>query len=141
DVNHDDLGTVSPNAPQQLFSQLPGTLGIDHPDYRQNEQAFADLEYGRGEFPDGFLLLANDALALLDKAHGYRVRNTVRRRLIRVEDAVEQLEVRLVFREERTREHIPQEQHNTHDLIGLHPPRDDAFREIAGIGLQRLDGA
>ena len=89
DVNYDDLGAVGPNAPQQLFGQLPGTLGIDHTDDRQDEQALADLEHGRGEFPDGFLLLANDALALLDKAHGHRVRNAVRRRLIRVEDAVE----------------------------------------------------
>src|SRR6185295_5493717 len=141
DVDHHDLGTVGSNASQQLFGQLPGTLGIDHTDDRQDEKAFADLEYRRGEFPDRFLLLANDALALLDKAHGHRIRNTVRRRFVRVEDAVQQLEVRLVFREERTGEHIAQEQYDPHDLIGFHPSRDDAFRQITGVGLQRLDGA
>ena len=85
-------------------------------------------------------MTANDALALLDKAHRHRIRNTVRRRLIGVEDAVEQLEVRLILREERAREHIAQEQHDTHDLVRFHPSRDDAFREITGVCLQRLDG-
>ena len=47
----------------------------------------------------------------------------------------------MVFREERAREHVAQEQHATQDLIGFHPSRNNAFREITGVCLQRLDGA
>ena len=87
----------------------------------------------------GLLLLANDALSLLHETDGYGVGDPVRRRLVSVQDPVEQFEVRSIFGEERAREYVAQQQHNAHHLVGLYPARDDAPGEVARVGLQCLE--
>src|SRR5205823_6107816 len=70
---------------------------------------------------DRLLLLADDALSLLHETDGYGVGDPVCRRLVSVQDPVEQLEVRSIPGEERAREHVAQQQHDAHDLVGLDP--------------------
>ena len=72
---------------------------------------------GRGQLADRLLLLADDALALLDEADGHRVGDAVGRRLVGVEHPVQQLEVGLVLLEQRAGEHVAQQQHDADDLV------------------------
>ena len=87
------------------------------------------------------LLLADHPLALLDEAHADRHGDAVRRRLVRVEDPVEELRVLLVADEQRAREDVAQEQHDAEHLVGVHAARDDPLGEVARVGLERLDAA
>ena len=87
------------------------------------------------------LLLVDDPLALLDEAHPDRHRDPVGRRLVRVEDAIEELEVLLVLGEQRTRQHVAQEEHDPEHLVRLDAAGDDPLRELAGVGLEVLDAA
>src|SRR4051795_4834292 len=64
---------VGADAPQQLLGELAGPLAVQHADDRQDEQPLAHLEDRRGELADGLLLLAYDALALLDEVHAHGV--------------------------------------------------------------------
>src|SRR3989454_9941789 len=92
DVDHDHLRAVRADGAEQLLGQLPRALRVDDADDRENQEPLAYLEHRGGQLPDGLLLLADDALALLHEADGYRIRDAVRRRLIRVENATQLLE-------------------------------------------------
>src|SRR5216117_2386942 len=59
--------------------------------------------------------------------------------LIGVLDAIELREVCPILGEQRARELVAQQQHDPHDLVRFHPPRNDALGQIAGISFQRLD--
>ena len=48
-------------------------------------------------------------------------------------------EVALVLREQRPRQHVPQQEHDPEHLVGLDPTGDDPLRELAGVRLQVLD--
>jgi len=85
------------------------------------------------------LLLANDALALLYEADGHGVGYAIGGRLIRIQDAIEHREITLILCEQGTRQYVAQQQHDSHDLVGLHAPRDDSLGKIARIGLQGLE--
>ena len=139
DVDDDHLGAVGADRPQQLLGDLAGALAVQHADDRQDQQLFAHLQHGRGQLADGLLLLADDALALLHEADGHGVGDAVGRRLVGVEHPVQQVEVGLVLLEQRPGEHVAQQQHDAEHLVGLHAPGDDAFRQVARVGLQRLD--
>ena len=139
DVYHHHPRPVRAYSAQQLLSELAGALRVDDADDRQDQQALAHLQHWRGQLADCLLLLADDPLALLDEAHRHRVGNTVRRRLVGVQDAVEQLEIALVLGEQRSRQHVAEQQHDPHHLVGLDPPRDDALGEVARIRMQRLE--
>src|SRR5947209_9720402 len=134
DVQHDDLGAVGPDAAEQLLGQLPRALGIDDADDGDDEQALANLEDRGRQLTDRFLLLAADALALLDETAGDRDRDAVGRRLVRVEHAIELVEVFVILREERAREHVAKQEHDPDDLVRLDASRNDAFREVARVG-------
>ena len=88
---------------EQLLGQLARALRIDDADDRQDEQALADLEHRRRQLADRLLLLADDALALLHEADGHGGRDAVGGRLVRVQDAVQLVEVLVVGREQRAR--------------------------------------
>src|SRR6266849_591021 len=104
-VDHDDLGAVGADRAQQLFGQLPGALRVDDADDRQNQQPLADLQHGRRQLPDRFLLLADDALALFDESDGHGVRDAVRRGLVAVENTVQFFDIVLVLGEQRAGEY------------------------------------
>src|SRR5437660_1808336 len=65
DVDHDYLGAVGPDGPQQLLGELARALRIDDADDRQDQEPLAHLQHRRRQLPDRFLLLPDDALALL----------------------------------------------------------------------------
>ena len=88
--------------------------------------------------PDRLLLLANDALALLDEADGHGDRDAVGGGLVGVEHAVQHAHVAVVLGEQRPREHVAEQEHDPHDLVRLDAPGNDALGEIAGIGLERF---
>ena len=90
---------------------------------------------------DRFLLLADDALALLDEADGHGDRDAVGGGLVGVEDAVQQPHVAVVLGEQRPREHVAQQEHDAHDLVRLDAAGNDALGEVARIGLERLHRA
>ena len=90
----------------------------------QNQQPLADAQHRRGQLADRFLLLADDALALLHEADGHGVGDAVGGRLVGVEHHVQQIEVALVFLEQRSGEHVAQQQHDADDFL-----RFDAARE------------
>src|SRR5438552_1977837 len=139
DVDHDHLRAVGADRPQQLLGQLTGTLRIDDPDDRQNEEPLAHLQHRRRQLADRLLLLPDDALALLHETHGHRVGDPVRRGLVGVENAVQFVEVFVVLAEQRAGEHVAQQQHDADDFVRLDPPRDDALGKVARVRLQRLE--
>ena len=116
------------------------TLRINHPDDRQDQQPLADLQDRGREFTYGLLLLADDSFTFLDKADRHRVGDTVGGRLIGVKDSVELRQVFLILGEQRAGQHVPQEQHDADDLMSFHPPWNNTFGQVAGIGLQGLEG-
>ena len=63
-------------------------------------QALSDLKDRRRQLADGFLLLTNDALPLLDEPDAHRDRNAIGGRLVGVQNLVELGEV-LVVRSEQ----------------------------------------
>ena len=141
DVDHDHAGAVGADAAQQLLGELAGALAVEHADDREDQQPLADLQDRRGELADRLLLLADDALALLDEVHAHGVGDAVGGGLVGVEHLVEHLEVRLVLLEQRAREHVAQQQHDAEHLVGLDAARDDALGQVARVVLQGLDGA
>src|SRR5215217_1217216 len=94
-----------------------------------------------GAFADRRLLLADHALTLLDEADADDHRDPVRRRLIDVEHAAEELRVALVADEQRACQHVAQEEHGAEHLVGLHAARDDPLGEVARVRAQRLDAS
>jgi hypothetical protein len=138
DVDHHDLRAVGPNRAQQLLGELARALGVDHADDRQDQQALAHLQHRRRQLADGFLLLADDALALLHEPHRHRRRDPVGRRLVGIEHPVQESEVGLVLLEQRAGQHVAQQEHDPDDLGGVDAPRDDPFRQAAGVGLECL---
>ena len=52
-------------------------LRVNQADNRQDQQPLTHLQYRRRQLANSFLLLADDTLALLDKAGRYRVGNPV----------------------------------------------------------------
>ena len=60
DVDDDDFGAVGADAAQELVGELLGAWAVEDADDGEDQQSFADLEYGGGEFADGVLLLADD---------------------------------------------------------------------------------
>src|ERR1700674_817745 len=100
DVDDDDLGAVGANGPPELFGQLPRALRIDDADDRQDEQPLAHLQHRRRQLADRFLLLADDALALLHETDRHGIGDAVGRGLIGVQDAVELFKVGLVLGEQ-----------------------------------------
>src|SRR5215471_562583 len=138
DVDDHHLSAVGSDALQELLCELARSLWIDHADNRQDEQSLTDLQHRRRQNTNGLLLLTDDALALLDESYSHSVGNAVRGGFVRIEDPVQQSEVGLVLREQRTREHVAEEQHDPNDFIGLYSSRDDAFGQVAGVCLQRL---
>ena len=119
DVDHHDRGAVVPDRPQELLGELAGALGVEHADDRQDEQALAQLEDRRGQLPHGLLLVVDDPLALLDEAHPDRHRDSVGGGLVLVQDAIQELEIVLVLREQRARQHVSQEEHDPEHLMRL----------------------
>src|SRR5690242_5935721 len=97
DINNDDLCTIRANATEQLFGQLASALRVDDADNRENQKPLTNLQDRRREFADGFLLLTNDALALLNETDRHGVSDAVCRRLVRVQDAIQLLEIGLVL--------------------------------------------
>jgi hypothetical protein len=93
DVDDDDFGAVGADAAQELVGELLGAWAVEDADDGEDEESFADLEYGGGQFADGVLLLADDAFALFDEADGDGVGDAVGGGFVGVEDAVEQVEV------------------------------------------------
>ena len=89
----------------------------------------------------GLLLVVDDPLPLLDEAHPDGHSDSVRRGLVCVQDAIQELAIVLIFREQGAREHVSQEQHDPEDLVGLDASRDDPLRQLAGVRLQGLDAA
>jgi hypothetical protein len=126
---------------QELLGELAGALAVEHADDREDQQPLADLEDRGRELADRLLLLADDALALADEVAGHDVGDAVGRRLVGVEHAVEEREVRLVLLEQRAGQHVAQEQHDRDDLVDLDPTGDDALGEVARVVLQRLGRA
>ena len=100
---------------------------------------FADLQDRRRQLAQRVLLLADDAFALLDEADRDGVRDPVRRGLVGVENAVEQVEVVAVLLEQRPGQDVAQQQDDPDDLVGLDPPRDDPLGQVAGVMAQLLD--
>ncbi len=98
DIDDDDFRAVRSNPAQELLRQLPGALRVDDADDGKNQQPLANLQHRSGEFADCFLLLANNAFALLHEADCHRVCDAVCRRLVGVQDAIQLLEIVLVFR-------------------------------------------
>ena len=139
EVDDDDLAARGADAVQELLRELACAVRIDRADDRQNQQSLAHLEHGRRQLADGFLLLSDDALALLDEADRHRVRDAVRGGLVRVENSIQLGEIVLVFREQRTCQHVAQQQNDADDFVRLDASRDDAFGQVAGVGLQRLE--
>src|ERR687894_405939 len=139
DVDDDDLGAVGADGAEELLGELPGALAVEGTDDRQDHEPLAHLQHGRRQLADGLLLLADDALALLDEADPDRVGDAVGRRLVGVEHPVEQVEVGLVLLEQRPGEHVAQQQDDADHLVGLDAPGDDALGEATGVVLQRLD--
>ena len=90
-----------------MLGELAGARGVEHADDRQDEQTLAQLEDRRGQLPQGLLLVVDDPLALLDEAHPYRHGDSVGGGLVRIQDAVQELGIVLVFREQRARQHVP----------------------------------
>ena len=135
DINDDDLCTIRANPAEQLLSQLPGALRVDHADNRENQEPLTNLQDWRREFTNGFLLLANDALALLNETNRHSVGDAVCRRLVRVQDAVELFEIGLVLCEERARQHVAKEENDSHDFVRFNASRDDAFGKISRVSL------
>src|SRR5689334_15565030 len=86
-VNDDDFGTVASDSAEQLFGQLARTLRVNDAYNRQDEQALANLQHWRRELANSLLLLTNNALSLLHEANCHRVRDTVCRWLVGIEDA------------------------------------------------------
>ena len=126
---------------QQLFGDLAGALTVEHADDRQDQQLLAHLQHRCGQLPDRLLLLADDPLALLYEADGYGVGNPVGRGLVGIQNPVEQLEVGLILLEQRARKHVAQQQDDTDDLVGLDAAGDDAFGQVARVGLQCFHAA
>jgi hypothetical protein len=141
DVDHDDAGTVRLDCGEELLGQLPGTRGVEAADDRQDEQPLTDLQHGRRQLPDRLLLDSDDAFALLDETHADRDRDAVGRRLVGVEDAVQQVRVGLVPDEKGASQDVAQEQHDAEHFVRLDAARDDPLGQVPGVGLQRLDAA
>src|SRR6478609_226463 len=141
DVHDDDLGAVGADAAEQLFGELLGALGVQDPDDGQYQESFPDLEHGGGQIAQGVLLLPDDPFAFLDEADRDGVRDAVGGGFVGVQDAVEQREVAVVFLEQGSGQHIPEQQDDPDDLVGFHAPRDDPFGQVAGVVLEGLDAA
>ena len=75
------------------------------------------------------------------KLHRHGVRDPVRRRLVGVEHAVEQLEVVAVLLEERPGEDVAEQQDDPDHLVRLDAARDDPLGQVAGVVAQLLDAA
>ena len=114
---------------------------VEDADDGEDEESFADLEHGGGEFADGVLLLADDAFALFDEADGDGVGDAVGGGFVGVEDAVEQVEVVAVFFEEGSGEDVAEEQDDADDFVGFDSAGDDAFGEVAGVAAEFFDAA
>jgi len=136
-----DFGAVGADPAEQLFGELLGALGVQDPDDGQDQQAFPDLQDRGGQFAQGVLLLPDDPFAFFDEADRDGVRDAVRGGFIRVQNAVEQREVAAVLLKQGPGQHISQQQHDPDDLVGLNPPRDDPFGQVAGVVLERFDVA
>jgi hypothetical protein len=76
-VHHSHLAAVLADAAPQLLGQLACALRIDETADRQDQQALAHAQHRRRQFANGFLLLADDALALLHEADGYGIGDAV----------------------------------------------------------------
>ena len=129
------------NPAEQLLGELLRPLGIKDPDDRQDQQPLPDLQHRGGQFAEGVLLLPDDPLAFFDEADRHGVRDAVRGRLVGVQNPVEQRKVAVVLLEQGPGQHIPQQQHDPHDFVGLDAAGDDPFGKVPGIVLQRLDAA
>ncbi len=141
DIDDHDLGTVCADAPEQLLSQLAGALGIHDADDWQDEQTLADLQHRRGEDSDGLLLLADDALALLDEADGHGDGDAVGSWLVCVQDAVQQREIRLIFRKQGARKNVAEQQDNPYHFACFHTSGNDALGQIPRVRLECLESS
>jgi hypothetical protein len=141
DVDDDDFGAVGADAAQELVGELLGAWAVEDADDGEDEESFADLEYGGGQFADGVLLLADDAFALFDEADGDGVGDAVGGGFVGVEDAVEQVEVVAVFLEEGSGEDVAEEEDDADDFVGFDAAGDDAFGEVAGVAAEFFDAA
>src|SRR6266571_4587989 len=56
-----------------------------------------------------------------------------------VENAVQLVEVFVILAEQRARQHVAQQQHDADDFMRLDAARNDALRQVARVGLQRLE--
>ena len=140
-VDNHHFGAVLTDTSQQLFGQLARALSVNDADDGQNQQTLANLEHRRGKFADRFLLLANDAFAFLHEAHRNGVGDAVGSRLVGVQHAVEQLEIGLIFFEQRTGEHVAQQQHDADDFVRFDAARNDSLGQAARVRLERFDTA
>ena len=140
DVDDHYFCAVGADSAQQLFGQLSRPLRVDHPDDRENQQAFANLQNRSRQFPDGFLLLTDDALAFLDETDGHGVGDAVGRRFVGVQDAVQLLEIGLILCEKRARQHVAEEENNTDNFMRFDAARNDALGKISCVSLQRFEG-
>src|SRR5918994_7186832 len=141
DVKPHDARTFCLDRAEKLLGELPGPLEAQHADERKHDEPVPHLQHRGGELADRLLLLTDHPLALFHEADAHGDGDAVRRRLVGVEDPVQEFWVLLVTDEERSREHVPQQQDDAQDLVRVDPARDDPLREVPGVGLERLDAA
>ena len=126
---------------QQLFSQLAGALGIDDADDGEDEQPLPHGKHRGRELADGFLLLPDDPLALLDEPDTDGDGDPVRGRLVGVLHPVQERHVRPVLLEQLPGQHVAEQEHDPEHLVRLDAAGDDALGEVPGVGLERLHAA
>src|SRR5688572_25958878 len=82
DADDDNLAESVANSVQELHGQLQRAMRSDRADDWQDQQPLAYLQSRRRQLADGLLLLANDALALLNESDRHGVGGAVRSRLV-----------------------------------------------------------
>ena len=70
DVDHHGAGAAGADGLEELLGELPRAGRVEQADDGQHEQPGPDLQGRGGELADRLLLLADDALAFLDKGQG-----------------------------------------------------------------------
>src|SRR5215469_955494 len=100
DVNYDYPCAIRSDSAQKLLRELTGTLRINGADDRKNQEPLSDLQHRGRKLTNGFLLFSNYPLALVNETHRDGIGNTIRRRLVSVENLVQLGEIVLIFCEQ-----------------------------------------
>src|SRR5918999_2530186 len=87
-VDDNDFRPVLADSSQELLGQLTSSSCIQGSDDREDEELVTHLQHWRRQLPDGYLLLADDTLSLVDEADANCDRNSVGSRLICIEHSI-----------------------------------------------------